>query len=161
MKKRFKLYLETSFWKRLVDDGPTPRREISYAFLRDVSGKHRIIVAKRVFEEIIHTTSPGSRTSLLRRMKSSRVKTVPATAEIHELAGQLLVAGRWGEGRRADMLHLACAMIGVADALVTWDKSDLANDDARRIFKAVADARQLKLPRVGTPIEVRSWLGIA
>ncbi|MCE9583633.1 MAG: hypothetical protein K8T20_14210 [Planctomycetes bacterium] len=89
------------------------------------------------------------------------MKTVPATAQIHDLTERLLLAGGWGEGRRADMLHLACAMISGADALVTWDKSDLANDDARRVFKAVADKRRLKLPRVGTPIEVRSWLGIA
>lgn len=59
------------------------------------------------------------------------------------------------------MLHLACASISGADALVTWNKSDLANDTARRVFKAVTGERQLELPRVGTPVEVRSWLGIA
>ncbi|KAF0247136.1 MAG: hypothetical protein FD180_75 [Planctomycetota bacterium] len=161
MKKRFKLYLETSFWKRLVDDGPTPRREISYAFFRDVIGKHRVMVGKKVFEEITHTTPPAQRNALFRRMDACRAKTIPATAQIHDLAEQLLVAGGWGEGRRADMVHLACAMITGADALVTWDKSDLANDETRRIFKAVAKERRLTLPHVGTPMEVKSCLGIA
>lgn len=161
MKKRFKLYLETSFWKRLVDDGPTPRREISYAFLRNVSGRQRILVSKLVFEEIAHTTPPGPRTSLFRRMRACRTRTVPSTAQVDDLANRLLAAGGWSGGKRADMLHLACAMICRADALVTWDESDLAKDPARRVFEAVAKERQIKLPRVGTPIEVRSWLGIA
>ena len=154
------LYLETSFWKRLGDQANPEMRKITYRFLRAVSSKHRLLISKLVRREIDGTPDAEERKLIFRRMAGVRLKTIPATARILRLRDEILKAGGWGNNRIADMLHVAYTVIAGADALVTWDRQDLARDHTRRVVQAVCRRRGQRAPRIGVPEEVAEWLGI-
>ena len=56
------------------------------------------------------------------------------------------------------MLHVACAMLNQVDALVSWDKADLACGSTRTAVVKVARECGLTNTFVGTPKEIAEWL---
>jgi predicted nucleic acid-binding protein len=55
--------------------------------------------------------------------------------------------------------HIAYALIGGADYLVTWDQEDLAREWTReRVTQFCIDSGR-KVLMIGTPVEVGKWLG--
>ncbi len=160
MRRRFKFYLESSFWKRLVDPANPRMRKVSYQFLRAVAGRHRIITSRLVRAELHATPDLVERRAVTRHMERVRMRAVPTTALVTTVRDEILEEGGWGANRLADMLHVAYTVIARADALVTWDQDDLARERTRRVVQAVCRRRGLKAPRIGMPEEVAAWFGL-
>lgn len=161
MKRRYRLYLETSFWDRLGDPRADVRRRVSYRFLRRSTRQHhQILVSDLVLEEVRATPMEEERKSILRRIWSSGAKHVTALRPAERVAGGLMAAGGWDGDLFADMLHVGYTVAGEADALVTWDRSDLARDHTRNIVAAYCRREGLLAPLIGTPEEVAKWLDI-
>jgi len=159
--KPLRLYLETSFWRRLADDASDLRRSASYRFLGQVRRHHEIVVSRLVYDELRFTTPAAQLAPVLRRLDASRSTLVPITAAVRALASELLLAGGWKERQRPDVTHLACAMIYGARALVTWDSADLAKPKTRDTAEKWARHNDRAPLRIGKPEDVASWLGIA
>lgn len=159
-KKRCRLYLESSFWRRLGDPASSPRRILSYRFLRRAGRSHKFLVSQVVAEELAEMPSTADYRAILRRWEAWRTRKVPWRAAIQRVAEELLATGGWSRRRFADMLHLSYAVVGSADALVTWDLHDLASPQMRRILHRVVKRLDLPEPRIGTPLEVAKWLGL-
>ena len=160
VKKRFKLYLETSFWRRLVDETSDPRRIESYRFLRTVRKSHLLVVSTLVSEELERAPVSALRGTMKRRIRAANpdVLTISTAAEV---ADRLLSIQGRGKRDRPDMLHVACAMIHGIDALVSWDLHDLACGGTRKAVERIAAERRLTATYVGTPREVATWLTTA
>lgn len=161
MKRRYRLYLETSFWNRLGDPRNDFRRRASYRFLRRVVRQHHtVLVSDLVLEEARATPLADERKQILRRIWSSGAKHVTALRPAERVADGLMAAGGWGRDLFADMLHVGYTISGRADALVTWDRSDLARERTRIIVAAFCRREGLSAPLIGTPEEVARWLNI-
>lgn len=155
-----RLYLESSFWKRLGDAIDDPRRRLSYRFLNQARRNCRLIVSSIVHDEIHRTPEPAERRLLRRRLAESRIHNIPVTRRILDLAEELRLAGGWNARQFADMVHLSCAILYPCDALVTWNLRDLAREKLRKVAGRIAASRGLVAPVVGTPLEVARWLGL-
>ena len=158
--RRYRLYLESSFWRRLADPDHPESRKISYRFLRAIEGRHRILVSRLLAREIDNTADLVERRSILRKMEGVRPRRLTATSRTLELRDEILREGEWGRRRFADAMHIAYTVTSGADALVTWDLRDLARDPTRDLVRSICRARGLSVPRIGTPPEVAEWLGL-
>jgi predicted nucleic acid-binding protein len=157
---RHRLYLETSFWKRLADPANPEMRRASYAFLRAIETRDRILVSSLVRHELWRTPDPDERKLLFRRLRRVRARTLTPNSRIRQLAQEFRDLGGWGEGMVADALHVGYAVFSRADAIVSWDRDDLARDRTRRVLGTLGRMREIPVPRLGTPEEVAGWLGI-
>lgn len=160
MKTRYRLYLETSFWKRLGDAAYHSRRRLSYRFLRQVESRHDLFISNLVHGEVMGTPDLVERRHVLRRIKSVHPRTVTNSRKAERQALELLDSGGWEDGLLADMLHVAYTIQAGCDALVTWDQDDLARDKTRNVVQAFGRRTGVSAPLIGTPEEVAEWLGI-
>jgi hypothetical protein len=155
---RFWVYPETSFWRRLGDSANSGPRKVSYRFLWMARRKCRVLVSKLTLAELARTPDPVERRHVLKRLWGSRPRLVTNSRKAERIAFQLLDAGGWSETLLADMLHVSYSMLSGADALVTWDRSDLARERTRRIVQAFGRREGLSVPLIGTPEDVAEWL---
>lgn len=160
MKRRYRLYCETSYWKRLGDAMTDGRRRVSYRFLRAVAGRHQLLLSRLVLQEIALTSDLDERRHILRRIESVRHRMVTNSRRAERMALELLAVGGWSEELFADLLHVSYTILSGAEALVTWDAGDLARDRTRLVVQAYARRSGLAAPLIGTPEEVAKWLGM-
>ena len=155
---RHRLYIETSFWKRLTDPSDPERRRISYSFLRTIAGRDQILISSVVREELRDTPDAEERKTLFRRLSGVRPRTITTTPRVGRIARDLLSLGGWGARRVADVLHVSYAVFARADALVSWDVHDLARERMREVARTFGRMQGVPVPWIGTPQEVAEWL---
>ena len=156
--RRYRLYLDTSFWNRLADRQNFQMRRDSYHFLNRACATQDILVSPLVVAEVKAAPDPEERRiieRLLRRQRPERVGYQPAVAAI---ARELREAGGWGPRMLADLTHLGYAIVCRADAVVTWDAKTLARPRVRTIVQAYCGREQRAAPLIGNPREVAEWL---
>lgn len=158
---RYRLYLESSFWNRLADDVSDPRRGLTYAFLNFVRGRHELVISRVVTAEIAAMPNPDVHRIVRRQMRKARPRFLTNEREAEALAIELLRQMRRNRAGHMDMLHLGFAILGAADALVTWDIRDLARPLTRDAAGRVSRHRGLRAPLIGTPEEIARWLNLA
>jgi predicted nucleic acid-binding protein len=152
------LYLETSFWSRLVDPPESRKSVVTAAFLRDAGRRHHILVSNVVIDELLEIKAQDKRRAVLELLSRSDATRLAFDPEASRIALEILRAGRWSARRFADMLHVAYTIRYRADALVTWDLDDLARERPRSVVHAYTRGRGLLTPMIGTPEEVAQWL---
>ena len=160
MKRRYRLYLETSFWKRLGDPAMVARRQVTYRFFRSVKDRHELLLSRLVIRELMATPDLRERRHILRRIWSADPRTVTTSRRAERIALELLAAGGWSDDDFADMLHISYTIVAGADALVTWDEGDLAREWTRNLVQAYGRRQGVATPLIGTPEDVAEWLGI-
>lgn len=161
MKTPLRLYLETSFWSRLVDRSDPSRRRISRRFLQWAVPRHYFLASDLVDAETREIRDPDLRRQVLRKYAMVRKRPVPTVPEVGRIARDLIRRGCVTEKHLADAFHLGYAIVARADALVTWNLSDLARPHTRRIVRDYCWQRGLPEMRVGSPQEVGRWLDVA
>lgn len=160
MKRRYRLYLETSFWDRLGDRHSLGMRQATYRFLNRACARHHVLISPAVTDEVERTPDPQERTVIQRRLRDTRAEVLGANAKARRLAELLLAKGGYSEGMLADLLHVAYAVLGRADALVTWDRRTLARRSVRDLVSAYCAREALAAPLIGAPEEVAGWLAL-
>ena len=80
--------------------------------------------------------------------------TLATTPAVLRLAEQLLVAGAFPSNADGDALHLALALTGRVDYLMTWNCAHLANARLIGKMQAVAEQAGWRLPVICTPDEL-------
>ena len=160
MERHYRFYVETSFWNRLENPVNDWRRPISYAFLRAAQRPHHVLVSRLVTRELEEIRDRAQRKAVHRRLWGQSIRTITTNAKIVAIANDLVALGGWSENVIADMLHVAYALFARVDALVTWDRNDLARPRTRDVVNAYGRRREMPVPLIGTPEEVSEWLGI-
>jgi hypothetical protein len=161
MKRRYRIYLETSFWDRLGDRQNLEMRRITYRFLNRSCRIHDILVSPIVCHEIEETPDPQERTIIQRQLQGTRAEVVGENAKARRIAGQLLERGGFGERMLADLLHVSYAILGRANAMVTWDRRTLARQGVRTVVQAYCAREGRAAPLIGVPEDVARWLELA
>lgn len=161
MKRRFRIYCETSFWDRLADPTHPNRRSASYAFLDAILHRHDLYISPLVLEEVDATPDPEERRMIRRRLRRAHPKLVSGQFRAQLMARTLREEGGFGGRILADLTHVGYSIIVGADALVTWDVRGLAREEMRQVVNAYCKRNDLAAPLIGTPPEVAKWLSIA
>jgi len=158
-KKRRRLYLETSFWKRLGERVHLDRRTLTWRFFSRVRRSHRLLTSNLVLLEIQRTPDLAERQEVIHRFKSIRSRKITHTRRARELGQALLSLTPWSQAQFYDMMHISYAILGRANAVVTWDRAHIACETTRRAVALICRIRGLATPFLGTPSEVLQWLG--
>jgi predicted nucleic acid-binding protein len=161
MKPKPVLYLEPSFWRRLLDREDAQRRRATYSFLLKIARKCRIRISRMVMAELTAVRDLELRRGLLRKLWHERVRSITAGAEVDREVLGLLREKILGRGRLADLYHIGYAMVGRCDYLVSWDEDDLARPWTQGRVEEYCRRNGLKRLRIGTPVEVgERWFAV-
>lgn len=161
MRRRFRLYLDAAFWNRLGDPLHPPERRISYHFLNRACAHQDVLISPLVIEEVRNTPDPVERRVIERQLRGVRPTIISGQQRAEEIAEALRREGRFGDRMLADLAHVAYAVMGAADAVVTWDVRTLARDRVRVVVHAYCRRARLEPPLIGIPEDVAQWLELA
>lgn len=160
MKRKFRLYLDASIWDRLADRANWAQRRITYRFLNRSCQGHEVLISPLVITELNQTPDPEERRIILRQVAKERRVEITGRAWATRFAGVLTDVGHFGPRMLADLTHVGYAVLGRADAIVTWDRRTLAREKVRQTLLAVCRRSGLAVPLIGLPQEVTIWLGL-
>lgn len=160
MKRRYRLYLDASVWDRLGDRANWPQRRASYQFLNRSCQGHDVLISPLVTTELNQTPDPEERRIILRQVAKERRIEITGRAWASRFARLLTEVGNFGPRMLADLTHVGYAVLGQADAIVTWDQRTLAREKVRQTVLAVCRREGLAVPLIGLPQEVIGWLGL-
>ena len=120
------LYLDSSFWRRLFDSVNPELRRATRDFLRRVGRRCVLKTSDLVARELGDVPFDEIRRRVIRTYRAARPRVVTTAAAVHCVVRELLGAGCLNERHLEDLYHIAYAVVGGADFLVTWDTGDLA-----------------------------------
>jgi len=152
--------LDTSFWGRLAETSLLAERKTSYRFLNRSCRGHDILVSPLVLYEVRRNPKPDVRRQIERRLFDAYRIMVPASHSARAIAEDLQEEGPFSDKMIADLTHVGYAIVGVADALVTWDARTLARDKVRIAVDAYCRREDRPAPLIGSPEEVAEWLNL-
>ena len=154
MKRRSRLYLETSFWSRLAERVYLARRRASYRFLNSSCRGQTLLISALVVEEVEDSRDVGARRVMMRQIRRIRPKLVGGRSRAVTAARRIMEEAGFGERMLADLTHVAYAVFGRADAVVTWNMRTLARSKVRLAVHAYCRKHDRKAPLIGSPEEV-------
>jgi predicted nucleic acid-binding protein len=150
------VYLETTIFSYLV---ARPSRDVVVAGHQQTTAdwwakrRHEFIcvVSDFLVTEISRGDAAPSGARLRLAAGLPRLQTTP---EVLRLAGQFVAAGALPHNAQADALHLALAVAGGVNYLLTWNCAHLANAQLVGRMQEVASRAGWRLPAICTPDEL-------
>ena len=161
MKRRYRIYLDSSFWRRLGDRTNVGMRRMSYRFLSRCRRQHMILASPLVLFELQQTPDWDERKVIEHRFRDARVELITGRYQAEQIAQRLMERGPFSLKMLEDLIHLGYAVLGKADAVVTWDRRTMARNKVRFALQAFCRREGYSAPMIGTPEEVSQWLGIS
>ncbi len=161
MTTRYRLYLETSFWNRLADRDHLDMRRTTYRFLNRACRRHDVLISPFVIEEVRQAPDPEERRIVERQLRGTRPTIISGEQRARDMALALQEAGSFTDRMLADLTHVAYAIMGSVDALVTWDRRTLARDRVRLAVDVYCRRERRPAPLIGNPVQVAEWLDLA
>lgn len=151
-----RVYLETSvisyLTARLSRDLVTAGRQgLTREWWEQERGNYELFISEFVVAE----ATAGDPVAARARLDVLRgIPAVELTSETRELARVLVEDGPIPEVAAIDAFHIAAAVSGGAEYLLTWNFKHLANAALRRSIDAVCLEQQLEPPVICTPEEL-------
>jgi len=146
MKKKPKLYLESSVINMYFQEEAPYLRDLTQQFWRDVLPHFDVYVSEVVLDEIRATAEANLRKALENLINDFEV--LEMTEEVIELADTYLSHRRLPRG---DALHLASASIGEMDFLVTWNLRHIYKRGTQEMIREVNTRLRIPVPTIVTP----------
>ena len=159
--RKEKIYIDTSVINFLFADDAPDFRRATEDFFGNYALRYDLFVSRVVIEEIEQTPDEAHRHRLLAVIGTYSVKELraPDDRELGRLVRAYLDAGVFPAHKINDALHVAHAVVGGMDALISWNFKHLANlrKEARihEINRALGYDAVL---RIVSPLEVEDEL---
>jgi len=154
---RVRLYLETSVPNFLfVDDAPDKRQRTERLFAQLAQGRHQAWISDLYIEEIERASDEWRRNGLRSLITQYGLQLLVATQEVISLRQEYIAAQAFTAANRADAQHVALAVLGQCETVVSWNFRHIVRDwTIQRVAEVNA---RLGLPSVVicTPEEVNS-----
>ncbi len=144
------LYLDTSVFSAFYDERATERMRMTRSFWQTLEN-HGKLCSELVLEEL-----GLARAELKERLLAltQGFTVLRITDEMKELAGQYVKEGVVPARYFADALHLAAAVLGGADALVSWNFKHLVRRRTRLLVNYLNAQLGLRTIEILAPPEV-------
>jgi hypothetical protein len=125
-----------------------------------IGRRRSLMVSDLALAELGEHPRKDIRKGIVRYLRRMRPKVLGPSAAVRGATEELLERGGWGKKVIADVTQLGYALIGGAEAFVTWNQRDLARDHVRKIVREYCEVHGRAEMKVGTPLEVARWLGV-
>ena len=145
-----KLYLDTSVFSAYYDERTPERMRMTRDFWR-VLERHEKLCSDLTIEELGQARS-GLREKLLGLAQGFTV--INLTDEMRELARLYVREGLVPSRYLADALHIAAAVLGGADILVSWNFKHLVKRSTRLLVNYINANQGLRMIEILAPPEV-------
>lgn len=151
MKRKIKVYLDTSVVSALFDDSNPERKSLTEAFF-DQIGNFEAFISQITVVEIDRTPN----TEVRRKMKDtiSRFSALTLTVEVESIASEYIRQGAVPEGYPEDAYHIAVAATNDMDYLLSWNFKHVVRRKTRDIVRMVNTLNNLRQIEIMTPGEL-------
>lgn len=148
-----RIYLDTSVFSAYYDEKAPERLTLTRAFWDIIrSHDHERICSDLTLEELKAVKTPKLRDQLLHLTRGFSVLKMGEREE--NLARDYLQAGVVTNRHFADALHIAIAVLGNADILVSWNFQHLVRRSTRYLVNSVNALKGLRTLEILAPPEV-------
>ena len=151
MKRKMRVYLDTSVISALFDERNPERKTLTEAFFKEI-GNLESFISEITIAEIERTPDVGLR----RKMKEtvSQLSVLPLTDDVEWLASQYVRYGAIPEGYSEDAYHIAIAVINDIDYLLSWNFKHIVKKKTRDIVRMVNTLNNFRQLEIMAPAEV-------
>ena len=151
MRRRAKVYLDTSVVSALYDEVNPERRSLTEEFFETIPN-YEPFVSEVTVAEIARTPDPALKRKLEGAVAGLTV--LPLTDEAESLAKEFIHAGAVPESHPEDAFHIAIAVLNDMDFLLSWNFRHIVRRRTRDIVAMVGSSRMLKRVELITPPEL-------
>ncbi len=151
MARKLRLYLDTSVFSALYDERTPERQHLTQQFWTKLQD-YEPLCSQLVLEELARIRDASLREKLLQVAQG--IPVLPVGEAERELARAYVAAGVVPVRYLADALHVALAVLGGADILVSWNFQHLVRRSTRLLVNYVNALRGLRPLEILAPPEV-------
>jgi predicted nucleic acid-binding protein len=138
MKKKLKIYLDTSVINFLFADDAPEKKEITIEFFEYFLDKYDTYISDLVLLEINRTKNINKRRKLLEIIQDYNIPIYDViTNEIMELSKQFILSGIIPEKKKDDSIHVAFATYYEFEILLSWNFRHLANINKQILINSI------------------------
>ncbi len=127
------------------------RQQLTHEWWNEQRDKFACVISQEVIAEVMEGDSSMAKKRMALLQGLPLISGGPDSVK---LALELLQRGMFPANARADSNHMATAICGEVDYLLTWNYRHLANAVVLSRLEKFLRERSLKLPRVCTPEEL-------
>ena len=151
MKRKMKVYLDTSVISALFDERNLERKILTEAFFEEI-GNFATHISEITAAEIERTPDLKLRSKMKEII--SQFPMLFLTDEAVLLAKEYIRYGAVPEGYPEDAYHIAIAVIGEIDFLLSWNFKHIVRRKTRDIVRMVNSLNRLREVEIMTPAEL-------
>lgn len=127
MKRRLKLYLDTSVISHLfADDVPDKMADTKELWQDFINEKYEVFISDTTLEEIDRCHEP-KRGKMTEKLDECDIQFLKISNEVTSLAGEYLKNGILNHKSIDDCKHIAFAVVNNCDIVVSWNFKHLVN----------------------------------
>ncbi|MCS7198630.1 MAG: type II toxin-antitoxin system VapC family toxin [Candidatus Bipolaricaulota bacterium] len=151
MTRKLRIYLDTSVFSAFYDERNPERQSLTQQFWNSLN-QYEVLCSQLVLDELGRVGDPIRRERLIRLAQGCQVLTVGEAEQ--ELARAYVAAGVVPARYIADALHIAVAVLGGANILVSWNFQHLVRRSTRLLVNYINAQRGLPSLEILAPPEV-------
>ena len=151
MKRKLKVYLDTSVISALFDEKNPERKSLTEAFFKEIGGFDSFI-SEITIAEIDRTPDNELKNKMREVIKQFSFLTV--NNEVEWLANQYIQNGAIPESYPEDAYHIAMAVIHQIDYLLSWNFKHIVKRKTKDMVRMVNTLNNLRQVEIMTPAEL-------
>jgi len=151
MKRKIRVYLDTSVISALFDEKNPERKSLSDAFFKEIKN-FKTYISEITVAEIERTPDLELRNRM--REMISQFSLLSISDEVEWLAKEYVRYGAVPEGYQEDVYHIAIAVINEIDFLLSWNFKHIVRRKTRDIVKMVNTLNRFRQIEIMTPAEL-------
>jgi len=151
MKRKTKVYLDTSVISALFDERNPERKSLTEAFFKEIR-IFDVFISEITSVEIDRTPDLDLQNKM--RKNTSEFSTLSLTDEVEWLAKEYIRYGAIPENYLEDAYHIAIAVIHDIDYLLSWNFKHIVRIKTKDIVRMVNTLNNLRSIEIMTPAEL-------
>jgi len=151
MKRRMRVYLDTSVISALFDERNPERKSLTESFFKEIEN-FETFISEITLAEIKRTPDIELRSKM--EEVTSQFSVVPLIDEVEWLAKEYVRYGAVPEGYPEDAYHIAIAVLSEIDFLLSWNFKHIVRRKTRDIVKMVNTLNRFRQIEIMTPAEL-------
>ncbi len=150
MKRKLKIYLDTSVISALFDARNPERKSLTESFFEQIESFDPFI-SEITIAKIERTPDPALRSKM---KEVSRFPVLFLTDDVEGLANEYVRYGAVPESYLEDAYHIAVAVINEMDCILSWNFRHIVRRKTRDIVKMVNTVNAFRHIEIMTPAEL-------
>jgi predicted nucleic acid-binding protein len=151
MRRKMRVYLDTSVISALFDERNPERKSLTEAFFAEI-GNFETFISEITVAEIERTPDMELRSKM--KDAVSRFSVLSLTDDVEWIASEYIRQGTVPEGYSEDAYHIAIAVINEVDYLLSWNFKHIVRRKTRDIVRMVNTLNNLRQIEIMTPAEL-------